>query len=281
MTEYDYSPEAYQRYMDTRSRVARWVDNTEAHSHEFRSPFGMRSDIGEEEMEDMSREMHGSHYGGHSRRRGSPLEDFNDMSAGLSTVGFDTGAPIPHPPFQATVPQSYAPAPRAPGPLPAQASYGSLYPSYLPPHQGQSTTYPPSPLVSACATPPPPIVIHKVSRHHSRHHRDHHHHSSSHTSSDSRSKSKSRPRTYIIQPSPSSAPMQYTVAPSSYPGQYGVNPPQTAPVGYVTGGYSSAPVVTATGGVVSPTPTYGYNQASVPGYVIVSPKGRDVKVVYT
>ncbi|KAF5358592.1 hypothetical protein D9758_007714 [Tetrapyrgos nigripes] len=44
MTEYDYSPEAYQRHMDTQHRIAKWVDNTNAHAHEFRHPFGNRSE---------------------------------------------------------------------------------------------------------------------------------------------------------------------------------------------------------------------------------------------
>lgn len=35
MTEYDYSPEAYDRYMRTQQRIAQWVDNTEAHRPEF------------------------------------------------------------------------------------------------------------------------------------------------------------------------------------------------------------------------------------------------------
>ncbi|KAE9398922.1 hypothetical protein BT96DRAFT_1105039 [Gymnopus androsaceus JB14] len=45
MTEYDYSPEGYQRYLDTQKRISKWVNNTNAHSNEFRSPFGARSDV--------------------------------------------------------------------------------------------------------------------------------------------------------------------------------------------------------------------------------------------
>ncbi|KAJ3850506.1 hypothetical protein EV368DRAFT_84476 [Lentinula lateritia] len=40
MTEYDYSPEGYQRYLDTQRRISKWVQNTNAHASEFRSPFG-------------------------------------------------------------------------------------------------------------------------------------------------------------------------------------------------------------------------------------------------
>jgi len=35
MTEYDYSPEAYDRFLHTQQRIAQWVDNTEAHRPEF------------------------------------------------------------------------------------------------------------------------------------------------------------------------------------------------------------------------------------------------------
>ncbi|KAF9009416.1 hypothetical protein BDQ17DRAFT_1322987 [Cyathus striatus] len=37
MTEYDYSPEAYERYLATQNRIARWVDNTLQHNP--RNPF--------------------------------------------------------------------------------------------------------------------------------------------------------------------------------------------------------------------------------------------------
>ena len=37
MTEYDYSPEAYERYLSTQRRITNWVDNTEQHRAEFRT----------------------------------------------------------------------------------------------------------------------------------------------------------------------------------------------------------------------------------------------------
>ncbi|KAG5642382.1 hypothetical protein DXG03_002940 [Asterophora parasitica] len=36
MTEYDYSPEGYERYMQTQNRIANWVNQTEQHRPEFR-----------------------------------------------------------------------------------------------------------------------------------------------------------------------------------------------------------------------------------------------------
>ncbi|KAJ3838643.1 hypothetical protein EV361DRAFT_146327 [Lentinula raphanica] len=44
MTEYDYSPEGYQRYLDTQRRISRWVENTNAYASQFRSPFGYRTE---------------------------------------------------------------------------------------------------------------------------------------------------------------------------------------------------------------------------------------------
>lgn len=40
MTEYDYSPEAYERALATQNRIAKWVDTTERHRDEFQTPFG-------------------------------------------------------------------------------------------------------------------------------------------------------------------------------------------------------------------------------------------------
>lgn len=37
MTEYDFSPQAYERYQATQNRIANWVDKTEQHRGEFQS----------------------------------------------------------------------------------------------------------------------------------------------------------------------------------------------------------------------------------------------------
>ncbi|THU77752.1 hypothetical protein K435DRAFT_890679 [Dendrothele bispora CBS 962.96] len=46
MAEYRFYPDARRR---VEMRVTRWVDDTNAHSHEFRVPFGTRSDIEEDD----------------------------------------------------------------------------------------------------------------------------------------------------------------------------------------------------------------------------------------
>ena len=39
MTEYDYSPAAYDRYMNTQNRVSNWVSQTKAHERQYSNPF--------------------------------------------------------------------------------------------------------------------------------------------------------------------------------------------------------------------------------------------------
>jgi hypothetical protein len=39
MTEYDYSPEAHQRYMETQSRISNWTRQTSQHASEYENPF--------------------------------------------------------------------------------------------------------------------------------------------------------------------------------------------------------------------------------------------------
>ncbi|CAL1698853.1 unnamed protein product [Somion occarium] len=43
MTEYDYSPAAYERYAATQNRVSNWVYNQAVHAREYSSPFVPRS----------------------------------------------------------------------------------------------------------------------------------------------------------------------------------------------------------------------------------------------
>ncbi|KAJ7239252.1 hypothetical protein C8J57DRAFT_1372728 [Mycena rebaudengoi] len=45
MTEYDYSEEGYRRFQQTQNRITNWVDKTEQHAPQFKSPFVPRSDV--------------------------------------------------------------------------------------------------------------------------------------------------------------------------------------------------------------------------------------------
>lgn len=39
MTEYDYSPAAYERFLSTQNRVSNWVSHTKAHERQYSNPF--------------------------------------------------------------------------------------------------------------------------------------------------------------------------------------------------------------------------------------------------
>lgn len=39
MTEYDYSPEAYEKYLQTQERISNWVSETKAQKTQYRNPF--------------------------------------------------------------------------------------------------------------------------------------------------------------------------------------------------------------------------------------------------
>ncbi|KIK55443.1 hypothetical protein GYMLUDRAFT_840419 [Collybiopsis luxurians FD-317 M1] len=257
MTEYDYSPAAYQRYMETHDRIARWVDNTEAHHSSFRVPFGPRSDIGEDDLDGMSEADEalpsGASAGGwyESRRRAG---------------GRNTSAPLPPPLLYQ--PQPYAPSPMYPAAL-ASAPVGYGYPSAAP---GVYMSPPVSPPVS------PQIIIQSVPKN-----RSHRHRSSKRSSSSS-----SKTKTYIIPPPGSVGnPMQI---PSSYgysgapppPGTYSY--PQSA-LPYTSGSpYSThpfSPIGSPSAMGPSPPPPYyaPQPQSGTPGtYVIMPKKGRHLRV---
>lgn len=38
MTEYDFSPEAYERYLATQNRIVKWVEQIDQHKAEFENP---------------------------------------------------------------------------------------------------------------------------------------------------------------------------------------------------------------------------------------------------
>jgi hypothetical protein len=45
MTEYDYSPQAYNQFQRTQQRIAHWADDTAHCSPQYKSPFAPRSDV--------------------------------------------------------------------------------------------------------------------------------------------------------------------------------------------------------------------------------------------
>ncbi|KAK0191814.1 hypothetical protein F5146DRAFT_614286 [Armillaria mellea] len=92
MTEYDFSPEAAERYQATMRRISRWVDDADAHACEFKSPFVPRSDVGDDDARPQPTLSRGM-----SKRVPPPLY-----------------APVPGP----MPPHSHGPAPPPPRPQP-------------------------------------------------------------------------------------------------------------------------------------------------------------------
>ncbi|KAK7453466.1 hypothetical protein VKT23_011739 [Stygiomarasmius scandens] len=129
MTEYDYSPEAYQRYMDTQNRIARWVDNTNAHAHEFRHPFGLRSDIAspssrEYQSGSFSRDLSQSHGSRVSsgRRNSISYQPRGSTSKGsTATASASNRQSYPYP-----LPRSHNPASPAPLVSPPKPSHSRV-----------------------------------------------------------------------------------------------------------------------------------------------------------
>lgn len=249
MTEYDYSPAAYQRFMETQNRIAKWVDNTEAHHEAFRAPFGPRSDGDDDDLDGMSDADEaipsGASAGGwyEEKRR---------------TGGRKNVAAPPPPIFYHSQPA--APAPMYPGAI-ASAPVNSNYPP-----QGGYMSPPGT----------PQIIIQTVPKH-----RSHRHH-------DSKRSAKSKTRTYVL-PSPGSAappiPMQSHYGyPSAHPppgsfsyapqsaGPYSANPAYAPPPPPFSPPVSSHSMMSP-----SPSPSPYYPQPG--GYVIIPPKGQHVRVM--
>ncbi|KIY63211.1 hypothetical protein CYLTODRAFT_426308 [Cylindrobasidium torrendii FP15055 ss-10] len=75
MTEYDFSPEAQQKFQDKMQSVGRWVDNTEAHKNQFGSAF---QDVYREALADTRRRP--SRRDPTSRRRGASMDARHPVS---------------------------------------------------------------------------------------------------------------------------------------------------------------------------------------------------------
>ncbi|KAG5653394.1 hypothetical protein H0H81_000781 [Sphagnurus paluster] len=95
MTEYDYSPEGYERYLQTQNRIAQWVNQTEEHRREFTPEGEPHSRPSLFQRLTRRRRSHSGH--GHRRRR-------NSTSSSSSS--------------SASLPEPYPDSPRSPGPMP-------------------------------------------------------------------------------------------------------------------------------------------------------------------
>lgn len=150
MTEYDFSPEAYQHHLANMHGISKWVDDTEHHRSEFADAAALTA----------RGSMESSHTRGGFQRR-PPLH--------LPPTGHSYSHPFP--PYSATSSSSsfegfvYGNGPRSPGPMPTsmyrQSPFGPRSPPYTSyPHNSSTRSSmfsygPPSPYF---IPPPPPLV---------------------------------------------------------------------------------------------------------------------------
>lgn len=142
MTEYDYSPEAYDRYLATQNRIANWVDKTEQHRAEFQSATTGPSDL----------------------TRSGPTLYSNNSPLPRRYSGHSR-------PKQLVIP---------PSPPESDSSSDSYYEAPWPAKMHMSSPAMVSPQMQQISSPPPmmaPVFVtspHKTSHHH-HHHRSHDH----------------------------------------------------------------------------------------------------------
>lgn len=94
MTEYDYSPEAYEKYIANQSRVSNWVSDQSGRYNQYANPFTGRSTS--------VPPAHGYHH--HSSRRGGQS---HHSSSSTSPVRERSSRPEPHRSFTAPVESGY------------------------------------------------------------------------------------------------------------------------------------------------------------------------------
>jgi hypothetical protein len=128
MTEYDYSPEGYERYMATQTRVSKWVHEQTTNHRQYQSPFVPRSTSPPPAHYD--RRPQPSHRDGSSRRSGSrtssshyrePRQIYQDPYSASRSAYPPQVAYVPQPPpnasykaysYDSTAREVVIPAPR-------------------------------------------------------------------------------------------------------------------------------------------------------------------------
>ena len=152
MTEYDFSPQAYERYLATQNRIANWVDKTEQHRGEFQSA--------NTDPPDLTRSGPGPTSSHSKLKRSSPSPPRRQHPQPKQLVH-------PPPPESDSSSDDYYEGPWPPA---------SMHQPLPPMQQQHLSSLPPVMMAPAFVTPP-----HRVSRHH-RHRshdrrRSHSHHS--------------------------------------------------------------------------------------------------------
>lgn len=128
MTEYDYSPEAYERYLNTQRRIATWVDKTENCRPQFANALAPPSDYMPQHDDTDPRRP-----GRRLQRRRS--HHFRSRSPSVDSCSSDEYE------------YEYSDGPHHPGPMPMRSAPGHLGGSF--PQSQLPWNHPP---------PPPPMV---------------------------------------------------------------------------------------------------------------------------
>lgn len=103
MTEYDFSPEAYDRFMHTQQRIANWVDHTEEHRPQFGSTITPSTQLGTPPS--MSpRSLHERRSYSMRERRRPSLSSSSDSASTSSTHSSTDSSNAPQPPMPAFQP---------------------------------------------------------------------------------------------------------------------------------------------------------------------------------
>ncbi|KAF8226021.1 hypothetical protein L208DRAFT_1380406 [Tricholoma matsutake] len=113
MTEYDFSPEAYQRHIENMHRVARWVDYTEQHRTQFTDAAALITPP----------EVASSHGLENSTRLPPPL----DLQHGHGMHYY-----LPTPPSAPSEEFTYATTARCPGPMPTSMYQHQIWVTTIP-----------------------------------------------------------------------------------------------------------------------------------------------------
>ncbi|EAU93176.2 hypothetical protein CC1G_10544 [Coprinopsis cinerea okayama7 len=130
MTEYDYSPEAYERYLRTQQRIAKWVDKTEVCRPQFADAIKPPTTHMPGYESPQSRPKHSPHRSRYRSRSSTPHSSDDE---------------------------AYGRAPYAPGPMPPMRSapgHSGAFPQHQMPYQYTSPLASP-PLVSPQGQMPP------------------------------------------------------------------------------------------------------------------------------
>ena len=176
MTEYDYSPEAYERYLATQNRIAHWVDNCEQHRAEFQSAV---PNVAEAHMRAGGHSSYGS---GHKLKRSPPPSPTHHNHHGHSQPPRQLFIHAPPPESESS--EEYG---DGPGPMPLP-SPGMIYAPQAAPHPQGYHPMMGQPMLSPPMMMPPSYMVppqhghHKSSHHHHRSHSQHRSRSSHHSS---------------------------------------------------------------------------------------------------